>query len=93
MEDGTPEDISADITNSVTLAEVPDMVNENGKEVGPCKLCYEAAKQENPKHKCRRCSNVVCSIFFSIPDPESDNEMHRVHSMEIIASLVKLLSH
>ena len=79
MEDGTPEDISADITNSVTLAEVPDMVNENGKEVVPCNLCYEAAKQENPWHKCRRCSNVVCSILCSIPDPESDNEMHRVH--------------
>ena len=37
MEDGTPEDISAVITNLVTLAEVPDMVNETevgGKEVG-----------------------------------------------------------
>jgi hypothetical protein len=79
MEDGTPEDISAVITNLVTLAEVPDMVNENGKAVGPCNICYEAAKQENPKHKCRRCSNVVCSILCSIPDPESDNEMHRVH--------------
>ena len=79
MEDGTPEDISADITNSVTLAEVPYMVNENGKEVGPCNLCYEAAKQENPQHKYCRCSNVVCSILFSITDPESDNEMHREH--------------
>ena len=81
MEDGTPKDISADTTNlvNVTLAEVPDMVNENGKEVGPCKLCYEAAKQDNPQHKCRKCSNVVCSILCSIPDPESDNEMHRVH--------------
>ena len=55
-----------------TLAEVPDMVNEteiDGKKVGPCNLCYEAAKQENPQCKCCRCSNVVCSILCSIQDP------------------------
>ena len=76
MEVGTPKEISEDVTNSVTLAEVPDIINEKvlgDNENGHCTLCTQAAKQENPQHRCRRCSKVVCSILCSIQDPESDN--------------------
>ena len=53
-------------------------ITENMLKV-PCELCSKAAKQKNPQHKCRKCHKVVCSILCSVPDPESDNEMHRIH--------------
>ena len=36
-------------------------------------------KQESPQHKCRLCGIAVCNLFCSIQDPNSDNEIHRVH--------------
>ena len=76
------KEITIDVSNSVTLEEIPEIAHEMEKdeeEVIPCDLCTKAAKQNNPQHKCRICSKVVCSILCSIPDPKSDNEMHRVH--------------
>ena len=44
-----------------------------------CNICTEASKQKNPQHRCSICYKVVCSLACSIADPNSDNEMHRVH--------------
>ena len=57
-----------------------DLVEANGVEKD-CLLCSEAKKQKNPQHRCIRCGQVVCNLFCSIPDPDSDNEMHRVHKV------------
>ena len=39
-----------------------------------CALCIEGSQ-----HMCRICGKSVCVLFCSIQDPESDNEIHRIH--------------
>ena len=67
---------STEATVTVNL----DIINntEDIIEETPCQLCQEARKSRTP-HICRVCGNVVCN-FCSKQDPDSDNEMHRVHS-------------
>ena len=71
------------ITDAIDTANgAEDILEISDAEViveGPCILCSEAEKQERPQHKCRKCHKVVCSILCSIPDPDSENEMHRIH--------------
>ena len=31
------------------------------------------------QHRCRRCKKIVCILFCSVQDPDSENENHRVH--------------
>ena len=40
----------------------------------PCVLC-----EASTEHRCRKCNVLVCTLFCSIKDPTSDNEMHRIH--------------
>ena len=54
--------------------EEPSIVNEGSE----CSLCEEGKKSPNP-HLCRKCGVPVCNFYCSIQDPNSDNEMHRVH--------------
>ena len=42
-----------------------------------CALCIEGSQ-----HMCRICGKSVCVLFCSIQDPESDNEIHRIHKAE-----------
>ena len=44
-----------------------------------CQLCDVAEKSGNAQHKSRLCLNVVCNLFCSIQDPNSSNQMHRIH--------------
>ena len=37
-----------------------------------CESCIFAWK------KCKNCKMFVCSLYHSIPDPSSDNELHRI---------------
>ena len=49
------KEITIDVSNSVTLEEIPEIAHEMEKdeeEVIPCDLCTKAAKQNNPQHKC-----------------------------------------
>ena len=70
----------SDVIDTVNVAEDILQITDDIDAVEvQCILCAKAEKQENPQHKCRKCSKVVCSILCSIPDPESDNEMHRIH--------------
>ena len=48
-------------------------------ELLECSLCAEALRQVQPQHRCRKCDKVVCNLFCSISDPNSENEMHRIH--------------
>ena len=73
-----------DIIEAYTTDEVAESVittNEVAeiRQFQECELCNIAKDQNNPQHKCRLCGKVVCSIYCSIPDPSSDNEIHRVH--------------
>ena len=92
IENVTLEETATETFNYVTdslTQEVPDTFSiiVNNEAESPeedtdeviCNLCNEAAKQERPQHKCRKCAKVVCNLFCSIKDPESDNDMHRIH--------------
>ena len=78
---------SIDINYNSSIAEVTEGLDEESVNTGEeyslaadtCAVCEAASQQENPQHRCMRCGTVVCSIFCSIQDPTSDNEMHRVH--------------
>ena len=39
-----------------------------------CDLCLKGTQ-----HKCRLCNKIVCVLLCSLPDPDSDNESHRIH--------------
>ena len=39
-----------------------------------CDLCLKGTQ-----HKCRLCNKIVCILLCSLPDPDSDNESHRIH--------------
>ena len=41
-----------------------------------CNLCDHAITD-----KCRKCGKFVYVLFCSIQDPQSDNEIHRVHKL------------
>jgi hypothetical protein len=43
-------------------------------DTNQCELCKDATE-----HKCRKCGKQIYNILCSVPDPTSDNEMHRVH--------------
>ena len=60
----------------LTLSEPTDdgiMVDEN-IDVNECELC-----KASTQHRCRKCSQLVCILYCSTPNPESTNEMHVVH--------------
>ena len=44
-----------------------------------CGLCIDLAQSTNPQHLCHICKVPVCSVFCSVQDPQSENEMHRIH--------------
>ena len=59
-----------------TLSEPTDdgiMVDEI-VDANECELC-----KASTQHRCRKCSQLVCILYCSTPDPESTNEMHVVH--------------
>ena len=70
------DDIAETVQQSAPETVIEDSLNSDDSE---CSLCAEASKQKKPQHKCRKCGKVVCNLFCSISDPNSDNEMHRVH--------------
>ena len=43
-------------------------------ETHDCDLCLGGTQ-----HRCRLCDTIVCVLRCSIPDPDSDNESHRIH--------------
>ena len=49
-----------------------DVIADNTNE--DCCLCLNGGQ-----HTCRLCKKVVCVIRCSMPDPNSDNESHRIH--------------
>ena len=50
------------------------LLAEPSDEITDCELCKHAKQ-----HVCRRCGELVCILYSSIPDPVSENEMHVVH--------------
>ena len=56
------------------MAVVPSESNFTVEKEIACDLCLKSTQ-----HKCRKCNIFVCNLGCSVPDPNSDNESHRVH--------------
>ena len=67
----TTDEVAESVTTTNEVAEI--------RQFQKCELCNIAKDQNNPLQKFRLCGKVACSIYCSIPDPSSDNEIHRVH--------------
>ena len=67
----TTDEVAESVTTINEVAEI--------RQFQECELCNIAKDQNNPLQKFRLCGKVACSIYCSIPDPSSDNEIHRVH--------------
>ena len=50
------------------------LLAESLDEITDCELC-----KNSTQHVCRRCGELVCILYCSVPDPDSENEMHVVH--------------
>ena len=59
----------ADISEALELSEA---VTDDGENKETCALCIGSTQ-----HLCRKCATPMCQLF-SLPGPNSDNEMHKV---------------
>ena len=71
--------ISCEITLEVPIGNVYESILDTNY----CIPCLEATQ-----HRCRKCDIFVCTIFCSVQDPNSDNDMHIIQeSGEICRNL------
>ena len=75
------EDVSSDPSETTNPDEHEmDFVDNLEEDVSPanhliiCEMC-----EKSTQHACRICNKPVCVINCSVEDPNSTNEMHRVH--------------
>ena len=84
--------ISDSTSNSTAAAKSHSMTEAqpNSKPGDGCMLCKEANNLRTP-HRCATCGKVTCN-FCSKQDPNSENEMHRVHTNPEKCSKTRLSS-
>ena len=73
-------DSYTNIAADKTAIENEHLMNEDAEKLlhendstsaSECMLCINSTQ-----HACRMCGNKICILFCSVPDPESNNDMH-----------------